>query len=403
VFHFQSSVRDWPFAVEKLPNKSLIKVIDRGDILRDVKAINPNITTVLRHYGFHEDLDTIRTLEQHKDVARSFFSTFIDGTFLEKYAAYTDIVLEFNEYLASSHGGDDLLNRIRWAEAVSYVWKHEYQVLPEINRNGNPIRLGLLSCPVGNDIHRDFAEIALEYDAVLSYHAYDKFLSDHERDPQSFRYHCGRWHYMEQEWGLKPDWMFGESGPYHGVLEGWRHSKVLSGDTNAYIEAVRRWISEMSQTPAYQEGRILGFNLFTTGGTSEWKYYETQQPEMGYLANMINQEWNPGEEPMPEPRRYKKVAHLVRQDITRKEYDRIMDEAFPNKNSVFFSADDWALTLVSDLVEITARELIVWDVDKILNLPEEEAKSALEEWINTYYPNPKPAIIYRKAAELDFF
>lgn len=396
MFHFQNSVRDWPRAVAQLPNGSLIKSIDRGDILRDVKAINPNIKTALRHYGGTQNIFDGRGFEAYKNVARQFFSEWIDGTFRAQYARHTDIAIEWNEYLASSHTGAELQDRIDWARAAAWVWKNEYRTQADYAH----IRLGLLSCPVGNDIHRAFAEIALQYDCVLSYHAYDKFIGDHQRDPQSWRYHCGRWAYMEEVWGLKPTWMFGEAGPYHGVLEGWRHSKVLNGDTAAYVEAVRRWIREIKQTPAYREGRVLGFNLFTTGGTNEWEYYETRQPEMDRLAAMIAEEWQPvapppppPPPPEPEPRRYARTYHLLPQDARPDEVDAVVQEAYGPKQTVGFSVDDAFV----DAEELTKRTVHVWEVARIVNLPDPERE--LETWVTTFHP-PLPEIRYRRVADL---
>lgn len=382
-----------------------MKAIDRGDILRDVKAINPNIRTALRHYGGPQNIFDGRGYEAYKRLAREFYATFIDETFRQQYARFADIVIEWNEYLASSHTGQELQDRIDWARAAAWVWRHEYRTQPEYAH----IRLALLSAPVGNDIHRVFAEIALEHDCVLSYHAYDKFIGDHQRDPLSWRYHCGRWAYMEQSWGgLKPDWMFGEAGPYAGVLQGWRHPTVLNGDAAAYVEAVRTWIRELRGTPAYQEGRVLGFNLFTTGGTSEWQHYETKQPEMDMLAAMIRQEWfpvappdpEPEPEPEPEPRRYAKEAHLIRQGLPRRQRIAVMDAAAEQMQSVFWSADDWALTLQSSLATVTARRLHAWNIDEILGLPEPEARRAIEDWVGLYYPDPPPEFIYHRIRSL---
>ncbi|MFW6184034.1 MAG: hypothetical protein ACOC8X_09575, partial [Chloroflexota bacterium] len=300
----------------------------------------------MRHYGGNQNLFDGRGFEAYKQVARDFFAQFIDGTFRAQYARYTDIVLEYNEYLASSHTGQELQDRIDWARAAAWVWRNEYRSQEDYAH----IRLALLSCPVGNDIHRAFAEIALQYDCVLSYHAYDKYI-DGERDPGSWRYHCGRWAFNEAEWGgLKPDWMFGEAGPYSGVEDGWRHSSVLGGDRDAYVAAVRRWIREVKQTPAYAEGRVLGFNLFTTGGTSEWKHYETAQPEMDALASMIAQEWKPvplppEPEPEPEPeRRYSRTYHLLPQDATLDEKQAVVEAAHDSRATVGQSADDAFLT-----------------------------------------------------------
>lgn len=296
-FHFQDTVNGWTTAIEKLPDDSLIKAVDRGDILRTVKQLNPNIKTVLRHW-YDQNQHFGGTVEDNRNRARQFFATWIDGTFRDQYAEYVDFVLEFNEYLASSHTGAELDDRLSWAEAVAWVWANEYRTQADYEH----IRLALLSVPVGNDIDRRFAEIADEYDCILSYHAYDKYLSG-ERDPGSWRYHCGRWHFMEQAWGdLKPEWMFGEAGPYASVTGGWRDEKVLGGDREAYVEAVRRWIREIKTTTAYAEGRVLGFNLFTTaraGGVFD--LYRTEQPELNMLAEMVAEEWTPVELPEPEP------------------------------------------------------------------------------------------------------
>lgn len=579
MFHFQNSVQAWPRAVQMLPDGALVKAIDRGDILRDVKTLNPRINTMLRHHGGPQAIFDGRGFEGYKNLARQFFATFVDATFREQYARHTDFVQEWNEYLASSHTGAELQDRIDWARAAAWVWKHEYQPLPEINRDGNPIRLALVSAPVGNDIHRAFAEIALEYDCVLSYHAYDKFVGDHQRDPLSWRYHSGRWHFNEQSWGgLKPDWLFGEAGPYAGVWEGWRHPVVLNGDAAAYVEAVRTWIREIKSTPAYREGRVKGFALFTTGGTMEWRYYETLQPEMDQIAQMVRQEWTPPapviapppppdnialparivdyvdalamnpesedwpyetrplsavenvvihhsaglpttppesiaighinrngggaegwpgigyhfyvmgdgriyktnhltthsyhvgddnresigvclagnftnvhpspaqldatrflvwwlsgvvpgaalrkhldfmgtqcpgntwpewwaqltEEPMPEPepRAYDKEAHLVRQGLPRRLRIAVMDEAAKQMQSVFWSADDWALTLQSALATVKGRRLHAWNIDEILGLPEAEARQAIEDWVGLYYPDPPPQFFYHRIRSL---
>lgn len=297
MYHIQRPVDDWKRAVEMLPDGALIKAVDQGDVLRDAKAINPNLITMLRHVGGPQSIFW-GDLEANRQLARDFFETFIDETFRTQYAAHTDLVQEWNEYADQWHSGEALQARLTWAEAVAWVWANEYRTRPEYAH----IRLALLSWPVGNNVDRRFAEIALRYDCVLSYHAYDKYLALNERDPGSWQYHCGRWHFLEQAWGLKPDWVFGEAGPYEGVLDGWRSNKVLGGDRDAYVAAVRRWIREMKATPAYREGRIKGFALFTTGRTSgNWDSYYTEQPELDMLAAMIREEWTPVVAPPTEP------------------------------------------------------------------------------------------------------
>jgi hypothetical protein len=299
MFHFQAAVDNWEEALHRLPNGALIKAVDQGSMLRTAKLINPHLTTMLRHFGGPQNIHDGRGVEAYKQLAREFFATFIDGTFREKYAQYTDLIQEWNEYLASSHSGAELQDRLDWAEAVAWVWANEYRTQSDYAH----IRLALVNAPVGNNIDRKFAEIALRYDCVLSYHAYDKWLGLNNRDPLSWQYHCGRWAVMESGWGgLKPDWLFGEAGPYNSVVDGWRSEIVLAGNAAAYVESMRTWIGEIKATPAYQEGRVQGFALFTTGRTSGvWHMYYTEQPEMNMMADMVAQEWKPVSSPPPPP------------------------------------------------------------------------------------------------------
>ena len=106
---------------------------------------------------------------------------------------------------------------------------------------------------------------------------------------------------MESVYNTKVDWIFTEAGPFESAITGWRSPICLDHDRAAYINAVRIWIQDVQQTPAYQEGRIKGFALFTTGGGSQWEGFETAQPELNELADMINVEWKPGTAPPPPP------------------------------------------------------------------------------------------------------
>lgn len=390
MLHVQRTVRDWDRCLQFLPDKSLVKAVDEASIFPKVKATNPNIYTMLRHAGGTQNVFG-GDLEHNKQIAREFLRTFIDGTFLEKYAKYTDLVQEWNEYLASSHSGQELADRITWAEAVASVWFNEYRPMPAINRNGNPIRLALVNAPIGNDIHPRFAEIAIQYDCVLSYHAYSHFVGLNERDPLDFQYHSGRWNEMEKQWGnLKPDWVFGEAGPYAGVVDGWRSDKVLGGNREAYVEAVRAFIRDVQQTDAYKQGRLYGFGLFTTGRTSGgWDEYYTEQPELDMLAQMIGEEWAPGDEPIdpgdpdPEQREYARKVWLAPQLTTSSAYDGIKDVALPLKNTITFSVDDAFI----DHPNLTKRIVNVLEVNEIAG-----SRSALEEWVKTHYP-PLPGEI----------
>jgi hypothetical protein len=293
MFHFQNDVDNWPDAVALLPNNSCVKAVDRADILRTTKGINSSIFTILRHWDDSlQHFDGNTDWEVLKERARHWFSTHIDGTFLQNYVETTDAVSWYNEIWAYQLDGSgsqspaEIQERIRSTEAAVYVWETEYK--PKFG--GKDIKLVIGEAAVGNDMPRRIAELAIESGNIVGYHPYSLW-ENKVRNPGDFQWISGRYDAMEKTWGLKPTWAFTESGPFNNVLDGWRSSNCLGGDVNLYIEAMRTWIREMGQTAAYKENRILGFTLFTSGGGEKWKRYETRQPEMNMLANMIREEW----------------------------------------------------------------------------------------------------------------
>lgn len=295
MIHLQNPTPNWTEALTRLPDGAVIKAIDNVQVFREVKAYNPKLRTFLRHW-YDPQQQFIADYEANKQKARDFFRTFIDGTFMQ-YAQYVDYIGEWNEYIASSHTAAETEVRVRWARAAADVWLKEYRTKPELEH----IRLALCATAVGNDIPRRFAELALAYDCLIDYHAYSKYVNK-QRDPGDFQYHSGRYDKMEKDWGLKVDWIFGEAGPYEGPVTGWRSSPCQDGDRDLYVDSMRQWIRDMRGTAAYQEGRIKGFCLFTTGSpSSQWKSYETSQPELNTLADMLRQEWTQSEPPPPPP------------------------------------------------------------------------------------------------------
>ena len=383
MFHFQTTVTDWPRAVAKLPAGAVIKSIDRGDLLRDAKAANAGVKTVLRHW-FDSGQVFGGTLEENRQRARAFFGTFIDGTFLSQYAPFVDYVEEWNEYNATSHTPAEVAVRVTWARAVAEVWSEMRQADSRLAH----IRLVLANIAIGNDLPRAYAELALQHDAVLGYHAYSHYING-QRDSGDWRYHSGRWHFMEQAWGLKPRWLFTEAGPYAGVLEGWRHPAVLGGDAGRYVEAVRAWVRDVKATPAYREGRVLGFNLFTTGGGQTWRFYETSQPEMDALADMIREEWIPVTIPTPPPpeqRTWEKTVFLLPQNATRAQYNAVADVAYPTRSEIAFSAD----SAFARPENVTAHRVVVYDAAGW------GGQAALAAWVQQHYSySPATVIEYR--------
>jgi hypothetical protein len=290
MIHLQKTVPNWPEAIARLPDKSLFKAVDEGSEFAGVKAINPHIKTVLRH---HYDPDQVfgGSWDDNLDRARAFFETFIDGTFKDRYAEDTDYIEEWNEYLANSQNAQELFERELWAEAAAWVWKNEYRVQPELSH----IKLVLCNAAVGNWISKRFAEIAQLYDCAIGYHPYD-YWSYKVRGDEGLQAALSMlWDTMELDWGITVEWLFTECGPFEAAEEGWRSPKCLGDDRVLYRSAVQQWIWDVQATPAYAQGRIVGFNLFTTGRTDpKWQSFWTEQPELNDLADMVALEWHPG-------------------------------------------------------------------------------------------------------------
>lgn len=296
MIHLQKTVPDWDQAQARLPDNTLFKAVDQGQQFAKVKWLNPTTKTVLRHH-YDTGQQFGGTVEENRDRARLFFSTFVDATFESEIAPHCDFIEEFNEYLANSQNEQEVADRLRWAEAAAYVWKNEYRVRAEYAH----IRLALTSAAVGNWIHRGFAVIAQKYDCAISYHPYDHWYYG-VRSEDLVPALSMLWDTMEYDWGIKVTWLFTECGPFESAVDGWRSSNCIGFDRQKYVDAVQQWLWDVQQTPAYEEGRIVGFNLFTTGRTSDtWKHFWTEQPELNMLADMVAIEWHPGSYVPPQP------------------------------------------------------------------------------------------------------
>ena len=297
--HFQSSVNDWPSAFTG--KKLLVKAVDRADILREAKQIATNtggeVYTVLRHF-IGNNYAWGGNWETNVQRAREFFRTFIDGTFDEQYACHVDCIEGWNEYLAGSQSAEEVNERVMWARASAWVWLNEYRTQDKYRH----IRYAICNTAVGNDMDRCFAEIALEYDCLLGYHPYTHWV-DGQRDPGDWPWLSGRFDTMETSWGLKPDWLFSEAGPYEGSHTGWKSPHCLNGDWGLYDRAMREWLADVRGTAAFREGRIAGIAVFSIRQTpDEFETYHLFQPELTALADLIHNEFSVClPEPAPEP------------------------------------------------------------------------------------------------------
>lgn len=309
--HVQAGVPGMMDAVALLPPGGMVLAIDDGGVLVDAKRINPGVTTALRHFVAGQEFG--QTEAERYAIARGYFRSFIDGTYFEKYAHVVDLVLEYNEYTDEgmlANDPDVYTSHFQQAVAMANVWNDEYR--PRLVS-----RLVLCNGPVGNSIDRRFAELAVATDNVLGYHPYIRasvrIWPATIHDPGDWRYHSGRWHFMEQSWGLYPDWAFTEMMPYQGSTEGWRHWACLDGDRGLLLGEYQYWLAHLAETPAFQRGRILGWTgaWFSVGGN--WWDYLLETTELIPLAAAAHASPWPGPRTPPMPDAQKAITDALAQ------------------------------------------------------------------------------------------
>lgn len=386
MLHVREPTPDWLRCVPMLPTGALVKAVS-VQWLSEAKAAKFNINTALRYVndGLQDvnpdDTDAIREAR-----ARDWFNRFIDGTFLNGSTAgiphwqATNFVSWWNEYYADSQSPQDKELWWRQERVAARIWRDEYRNGPNAAKLGH-IRLAICATAVGNNIPVQSAQTAVQYDCVLDYHPYSKYLSLNQRDPLDWQYHSGRWVTMDNQFraaGYTVRWLFGEAGPYESAATGWRHDRVLDGNVQAYAEWLRWWIQQIKTTHTYQTNRIYGFALFTTGGGSQWQWFETRQPELDALAGILASEWN-SNPPPPNPCRgtprvqYNRAVHVLPSGSTNDRFVQVANAVYPERQTVGFSYDD---AMIGDL---NSRRAILWDIP--LN-----ERAAFLAWRDQHYP-----------------
>lgn len=383
MFHFQRSTNNWPEAVAKLPAGYMIKAIDSVQLLAEAKAHNPGIKTNLRHYWDRQVPGA--TDEENEPRAREFLDSFIDGTFLEgetaglNHAAATDYIEGWNEYFGNTMPIEERRRFISWARSLARVWATEYRTRPELSH----IKLILANTAIGNDLPLEVARAARDYSAVLGYHPYWPTLNNVVR-PDDQVWYSGRYQQMDERFrqnGIYVEWAFTEAGAvgYHedqyGVHlhphDGWIKSDVHGGNIDEYLITIGLFMDHLSNWNLDHGNRAMPPVLFNSGSwPGPWESFEVNQPEMGIIAEYV-QQWpvkppiippDPPDPPDPPGVPYIVVANLLPQDATKNEKKRIYDEdegeAHEHKESVVQSADD-AARLVSP--GRTGSKVKVWE------------------------------------------
>lgn len=299
-FHGQRPIPNWLDAVKILPAGAPLLAVNDLHMLKDAKAVNPGLLTI-----FRKKVDVQNFTPDYaaaKEKARAYFNTFIDGTWQDQELwRYVDIIKDWNEYVASSDSEDQRQLVITWLQAITTVWNTEYRGKPITG--GRDIPLALLSVPIGNDIDPRYAQIAESSDCILSYHNYTHF-DNGERDPLDWRYHSGRWSYMDQDFkarGITVKWISTEGGPYQGVYDGWKSAKVVGGSLSRYLEeCIKYQIDNVAAWNKANGGRFLGSVLFTFGNTGAWGMYELNAGEMTEIAKAVK-DYAPAAPEPPDP------------------------------------------------------------------------------------------------------
>ena len=295
--HLQETVSNWTDALPRLPDGTLVKAVDRGDLLRTAKQIKPGCVTLLRHWYDHGQHYDNAPYSVKLDRARTFFNSFLDGTFYQQYAPFVDIIAGWNEVWAESQTAAEKADRVEQERAMIQVFKAEHAP-----RLPDHVRYGMASSAVGNSQPREMYQLAVQEDCYIQDHPYSHWVQG-VRSAGDWPNLSGLWNRKEIEYGIKPRYVFDEGGPFESAVDGWRSNKCLGGSVSAYVGAVRAWINDVKQTAAYKEGRIVGpVALFTTGRqSSTWASYWTEQPELNALADMFRAEWKPGTVTPPPP------------------------------------------------------------------------------------------------------
>ena len=313
--HFQATTAGWKEALLAMPDGAVLKAFDAGMLKeakltwaaagRDVRQLY----TVLRHFDVHAAGGV--DWEGYKAHWRRMFARCIDGTFMAgEFYRYIDIYTADNEFTSvttwqNEHEAHKAYSNMAAAAAV---WAEDYRARPEFRA----MRLALMSGPVANPWPRHVTKLAVDTDSYLDYHPYELCV-DGARVWDSWRHHSGLFHFIEQEHGLKPLWLFGEAGPYRDAVQGWRHPLCLGHDEAKLVAVMEAWWRDCATTPAYHEGRIAGPGCWFTSGNVGWEFYQLDGRQLLRLARACAAIWKPGQEindPMDTPEKRREIADL---------------------------------------------------------------------------------------------
>jgi lysozyme len=181
------------------------------------------------------------------------------------------------------------------------------------------VRPVVFTAAVGNPDHNEYGalvDLARETAVAGGAFGYHGYWSVHQRQsfvnsPPHMRDLHMRWvevdNYLVTR-GIRVNWMLGESGccgagadGYNPrPLDGWKHNSAWNGDETAYLDDIADMDELLAATRAAREGRLLGAVLFTSGGGSQWRYFEINESILRRLGEYVRTTPTPAPRP-PEP------------------------------------------------------------------------------------------------------
>lgn len=385
--HLQQPVPGWLEAVAILPPGAQVKAV-AVQWLAEAKATNPNVRTVLRYVNDGmQQVNAGDTQEIRENRARAWFNAFLDDTFWNGSTAgvahkdAVDGIGWWNEYYANSQSAAE--KELWWRQERTAARIFQNEIRPRFG--GRDVRLTIAAAPVGNDIPWQTAQTAVEYNCVVDYHAYDKFLAVDQRDPLSWQFHSGRWATMDDQFralGFLVDWTWGEWGLYADPIVG---NMAMTSSFDGFLAALRTNLMEFRATNAYQTGRAWsGPALFTTGGGDRWRQYNVDNRDhLVAIARLFQELWTPAEDPPPPeedpmprgaPRtQYVRTYNVIPDDATEEEAVAIFREGWRrSRETTGGSYDDAG---VGDL-----------DVRRANLYGKADERAIYESWYAEHYP-----------------
>lgn len=449
--HAQQPFLNWPNAAGHMRAGTWVKVIDNVQMLDEAKRRFPTLNTLMRHFDGGWQRFEFPSHTERRQHVRAFLESFVDGTF-RNLAHNVDAIEGWNEYNASSHNATEVAQRVEIVRAFCQEWasmKAEDRRLEKIRMvlgnvavgNDLPLEAAQIIALYGNiaGYHPyipfrhpskmtpismrtvpglpkynavtasmrsgDLYHLDVTYSPLPSFSALVPTNSPTNVMLNEWPWLSGRWTEMDKRFraaGITLQWLGTEGGPINyydwGGLDpmgGWRHPDCCAGDMELYLQALDYWMTKTLQWNAANGNRMLGVTLYNSGGTSEWSHFETNTDQHTRIAQLMQTYQEPVVEPPPPPpppvekRSYKKVAHLVKRGLPDYLYKAIYDHVKERGESIFNSADDWAQPAKNtDLVTVTEKQLITWNIDEYLGLPLNDAIKAIENFALQYYPEP---------------